>query len=65
MTLLEIDQAVEDWKHGARVAKAAGFKGIQIHDAHGFLLSQFLSPHTNRKTDEYGGSPEGRMELLK
>lgn len=65
MTIPEIDQAVEAWKHGARVAKAAGFKGIQLHGAHGFLLSQFLSPHTNRRTDEYGGSPEGRMKLLK
>ncbi|KAH7360331.1 hypothetical protein BKA65DRAFT_390995 [Rhexocercosporidium sp. MPI-PUGE-AT-0058] len=65
MTILEIDQAVEDWKHGARVARAAGFKGIQLHGAHGFLLSQFLSPHTNRRTDEYGGSPEGRMKLVK
>lgn len=45
MTLPEIAQAVEDWKRGARVAKAAGFKGIQLHGAHGFLLSQFLA-HT-------------------
>lgn len=64
MTLPEIDSAVEDWKRGALVAKAAGFKGIQLHGAHGFLLSQFLSPHTNRRTDQYGGSPEGRMKLL-
>lgn len=64
MTVPEIDQVVEDWKRGARVAKAAGFKGIQLHGAHGFLLSQFLSPHTNRRTDEYGGSPEGRIKLL-
>jgi len=65
MDLPEIDQAVEDWKRGARVAKAAGFQGIQLHGAHGFLLSQFLSPYTNRRTDAYGGSPEGRMKLLK
>ncbi|KAH8658793.1 hypothetical protein BGZ60DRAFT_531474 [Tricladium varicosporioides] len=64
MTLTEIDQSVEDWKRGARVAKAAGFKGIQLHGAHGFLLSQFLSPYTNRRTDEYGRSPQGRMKLL-
>ncbi|KAL2074101.1 hypothetical protein VTL71DRAFT_7879 [Oculimacula yallundae] len=61
MTLPEIDQAVEDWKHGARVAKAAGFKGIQLHGAHGFLLSQFLSPHTNRRMDRFGGTPEGQF----
>jgi len=65
MTISEIDDAVESWKHGVRVAAAAGNKGIQLHGAHGFLLSQFLSPHTNRRTDEYGGSPEGRMRLLK
>ncbi|RDW83306.1 FMN-linked oxidoreductase-1 [Coleophoma crateriformis] len=65
MDLADIDGAVEDWKRGARVAKVAGFKGIQLHGAHGFLLSQFLSPHTNRRTDDYGGNPEGRMKLLK
>lgn len=65
MTLPEIDEAVADWKRGADAAAIAGFKGIQLHGAHGFLLSQFCSPHTNRRTDEYGGSPEGRMKLLK
>ena len=65
MSLQEIDEAVADWKRGADVAAVAGFRGIQLHGAHGFLLSQFCSPHTNRRTDEYGGSPEGRMKLLK
>ena len=65
MEVSEIDQVVEDWKRGARVAKEAGFKGIQLHGAHGFLISQFLSPYTNRRTDDYGGSPEKRMKLLK
>lgn len=65
MTLEEIDSVVEMWKHATRVAQAAGFDGIQLHAAHGFLLSQFLSPHTNRRTDEYGGTPEKRMKLLK
>lgn len=64
MTLAQIDQVVEDWKHGALVSKSAGFAGIQLHAAHGFLLSQFLSPYTNRRTDEYGGSPAGRLKLL-
>lgn len=65
MSISEIDQVVEDWRHGANLAAAAGFKGIQLHGAHGFLLSQFLSPYTNRRTDDYGGSPENRMKLLK
>jgi len=65
MTVQEIDQVVEDWKRGADVAATAGFKGIQLHGAHGFLISQFLSPYTNRRTDEYGGTPEKRMKLLK
>lgn len=65
MTLTEIDSVVEMWKHSARVAATAGFDGIQLHGAHGFLLSQFLSPHTNRRTDAYGGTPEKRMKLLR
>ena len=65
MTLEDIDAAVADWVRGARVAKEGGFSGCQLHGAHGFLLSQFLSPHTNRRTDEYGGSPEKRLNLLK
>ena len=50
---------------GARLAKEAGFAGCQLHGAHGFLLSQFLSPRTNRRTDDYGGSPEKRLALLR
>lgn len=65
MTVEEIDEVVSKFIHGAIVARDAGFAGSQLHGAHGFLLSQFLSPHTNRRTDEYGGSPEKRMKLLR
>ena len=64
-TLDDIDAVVAAWVHGALLAKEAGFAGCQLHGAHGFLLSQFLSPHTNRRTDDYGGSPEKRLFLLK
>lgn len=64
-TLEDIDFAVASWVRGAVLAREAGFAGCQLHGAHGFLLSQFLSPHTNRRTDEYGGSPEKRLTLLK
>ncbi|KAH9834380.1 NADPH dehydrogenase [Teratosphaeria destructans] len=65
MTVEEIDEVVANFVHGAVVAREAGFKGCQIHGAHGFLVSQFLSPRTNRRTDEYGGSPAKRMKLLR
>ena len=65
MTLEDIDEVVQMFVHGAVVAREAGFAGCQLHGAHGFLLSQFLSPHTNRRTDAYGGSPENRMRLLR
>lgn len=65
MTIPEIDHVVALFVHAARVSVAAGFDGIQIHGAHGFLISQFLSPHTNRRTDDYGGSPYKRMALLR
>jgi len=65
MTLDEIDYVVSLFIRAARVSIAAGFSGIQLHAAHGFLISQFLSPHTNRRTDDYGGSPYKRMGLLR
>ncbi|KAK4973347.1 hypothetical protein LTR66_011161 [Elasticomyces elasticus] len=65
MTIADIDKVVDDWIRGALVAKEAGFAGCQLHGAHGFLLSQFLSPRTNQRTDEYGGTPEKRQKLLR
>jgi 2,4-dienoyl-CoA reductase-like NADH-dependent reductase (Old Yellow Enzyme family) len=64
-TLEDIEEVIDLFKHATRVAAKAGFDGIQLHGAHGFLLSQFLSPHTNRRTDDYGGNPENRMRILR
>ncbi|KAK0254486.1 hypothetical protein B0A54_13004 [Friedmanniomyces endolithicus] len=64
MTVEDIDEVVGMFVRGAVVARDAGFAGAQLHGAHGFLLSQFLSLHTNRRTDDYGGTPEKRMKLL-
>jgi 2,4-dienoyl-CoA reductase-like NADH-dependent reductase (Old Yellow Enzyme family) len=65
MTIADIDHIVCLFVRAARVAVTAGFDGVQIHAAHGFLISQFLSPHTNRRDDEYGGSPYKRMAILR
>ncbi|KAI1613769.1 hypothetical protein EDD36DRAFT_451746 [Exophiala viscosa] len=65
MSVAEIDEAVENFVTAANVSKEAGFSGVQIHGAHGFLVSQFLSPYTNRRTDDYGGTPEKRMKFLR
>ncbi|TKA28089.1 hypothetical protein B0A54_16061 [Friedmanniomyces endolithicus] len=61
MTIEDVDEVVGMFVRGAVVARDAGFAGAQLHGAHGFLLSQFLSLHTNRRTDDYGGTPEKRM----
>ena len=60
----EIDQIIERYVHTATLCKSSGFTGVQFHAAHGYLLSQFLSPRTNRRTDEFGGSIENRSRIL-
>lgn len=65
MTAEEIDETVQAFRDGAIRAKKAGFDVIEIHAAHGYLINQFLSPLTNKRTDEYGGSSENRYRLLR
>ncbi|KAI9823719.1 MAG: hypothetical protein M1832_002276 [Thelocarpon impressellum] len=60
----DIDGVVEGFAHAAEFLAKAGFDGIQLHGAHGYLLSQFLSPTTNQRTDKYGGSLANRSRLI-
>lgn len=62
-TLEEIDQLVNRFVLAAQICKDAGLDGVQIHNAHGYLLSSFLNPSENHRTDEYGGSLENRFRL--
>src|SRR4030042_4399885 len=64
ITSSEILKMTEDFKMAAVRAKKAGFDGVQIHGAHGFLLSQFLSPFFNRSKEKYGGNIENRARLI-
>ncbi|WP_426132763.1 NADH:flavin oxidoreductase/NADH oxidase family protein [Pseudomonas sp. PWP3-1b2] len=64
MTEDEIQDVIKRFATSARLAEKAGFTGVQIHGAHGYLLSQFLSPLSNRRTDRWGGSLQNRARLL-
>lgn len=64
LTTDEIHRVPSEFAETARLARQTGFSGVQIHAAHGFLLSQFLSPLFNRRIDEYGGPITNRMRLL-
>ena len=63
MDLADIDHLVESFAEGASFMKSTGFDAIEIHFGHGYGLSQFISPKTNKRQDQYGGSLENRMRL--
>ena len=60
----EVEAMVKKFVTGAVIAQKAGVDGVEIHAAHGYLVSQFLSPLTNKRTDKYGGSFEGRLRFI-
>jgi len=63
LTIDEIHEVQDSFVQAARRAKEAGFDAIDVHGAHGYLIAQFLSPFSNRRTDEYGGNLEGRARF--
>jgi len=60
----EIPGIIEDYRHAAQRAKDAGFEGVELHGANGYLIDQFLQDNSNHRTDQYGGSIENRARLL-
>ena len=65
LTVDEIRTTVNDYRQAAINAKQAGFSGVEVHAANGYLINQFLDSKTNLREDEYGGSPENRYRFLK
>lgn len=64
MTEKEIEDVINHFTFSAEFCKKVGFDGVEIHGAHGYLISQFLSPKTNLRTDKWGGSLENRSRIL-
>jgi 2,4-dienoyl-CoA reductase-like NADH-dependent reductase (Old Yellow Enzyme family) len=65
LTTAEVEELAEDFIEAAVRAERAGFDGVELHGAHGYILCAFLSPETNRRDDRYGGSPENRARLVR
>ncbi|MCU0664284.1 MAG: twin-arginine translocation signal domain-containing protein [Myxococcota bacterium] len=65
LSVAEISAIVNAFAQGARRFQEAGWDGIELHGAHGYLLSTFLSPYTNKRTDSYGGSVQGRVQIIR
>lgn len=64
MTEADIERVIEAFGQAARRVREGGFDAVQLHAAHGFLLSSFLCPHTNRRSDQWGGSVANRMRII-
>ena len=64
MTLDEIKAAQQEFAHAANLAVEAGFDGVELHAANGYLIEQFLAPNSNQRTDQYGGNEENRARFL-
>ncbi|MCU4527040.1 alkene reductase [Acinetobacter pittii] len=64
LSIEEIQEVIAQYKHSAELAKAAGFDGVELHAANGYLIDQFLQSNTNQRDDEYGGPVENRARLL-
>jgi len=64
MTIEEIQTTIQDYVNAAKLSKEAGFDGVEVHAANGYLLDEFLQSSSNKRTDQYGGSPDNRVRLL-
>lgn len=65
LTEAEIEQTIEDYARCARLARSAGYDGVEIMGSEGYLINQFIAPHTNTRTDQWGGSYENRVRLAR
>tara|TARA_Y100001970_G_scaffold294373_1_gene452112 strand:- start:15343 stop:17304 length:1962 start_codon:yes stop_codon:yes gene_type:complete len=64
MTIKDIDEIVQGFCDSARLLSETGFSGVELHGAHGYLLTQFMSPFSNKRNDSYGGNTENRLRII-